>query len=165
MFTADMDGGRLHLAPTSGMVSHVSWSGADHLVAYARTAWHGDAYYEFRDLTDEVRVIGRNSFSSDGHPNISRDGRWMLTDTYADRFRRRFLVLYDLARDKRFDVAMYYSPKKFSGVSIADHLQCDFHPRWSRDNRQICFDSAHTGTRALCVTKIGDLGTTDPKTI
>lgn len=157
MFTADMNGGRLHLIPTSGMVSHVCWRGADHLVAYARTNQHGDAYYEFTDRTQEVRVIGRESFSSDGHPSISRSGRWMLTDTYADRFRRRHLILYDLQSERRFDIAMFYSPKAFSGVSIADHLQCDFHPRWSRSNRQVCFDSAHTGTRALCVMQVDGL--------
>jgi len=155
MLTADADGGGLHVFPTAGMVSHVSWRGDEHLVAYARTAVHGDAYYDFHDRTDQVTVFGQESFSSDGHPAMSKDGEWMLTDTYADRFRRRHLILYHLSTQRRYDVAMFYSPKSFAGVSIADHLQCDFHPRWSRANDKICFDSAHTGKRALCVMTLG----------
>lgn len=165
MFTADMDGGNLHLIPTNGMVSHVCWSGSDRLIAYASTSAHGDAYYEFQDRTYEARVLGRDCLRADGHPAISSDCQWMLTDTYADRFRRRFLMLYHLERQQRHDLAMFYSPKTFAGATVADHLQCDFHPRWSRDNRQICFDSAHTGVRALCVMNVGSLGDGAPKTI
>lgn len=165
MFSADLDGGRLHLFPTSGMVSHVGWRDDDHVVAYARTVESGEAYYEFADQSATVDVIGMESFTSDGHPSFSQDGRWMLTDTYADRFRRRFLILYDTAERRRYNLAMFYSPKAFAGVSIADHLQCDFHPRWSRGNRQLCFDSAHTGTRALCTLTLEDLGGSRPKSI
>lgn len=165
MLTADADGGRLHVFPTAGMVSHVSWSGEEHLVAYARTAELGDAYYDFLDQTDQITVFGQESFSSDGHPAMSKDGEWMLTDTYADRFRRRHLILYHMATQRRYDVAMFYSPKTFAGVSIADHLQCDFHPRWSRSNNQICFDSAHTGIRALCVMTLEGLPENPLRTI
>lgn len=157
MFTADVRGGNLHLIGTSGMVSHVCWRGPEHLVAYARTSRFGDAYYEFDDRSDAFRVIGADSFSSDGHPSMSNDGRWMLTDTYADRFRRRFLVLFDTKESTRYNIAMFYSPKAFAGSSIAEHLQCDFHPRWSRANHAVCFDSAHTGTRSLCVMQLDEL--------
>lgn len=165
MFSADLDGGRLHLFPTSGMVSHVSWKGNDRLIAYARTVQHGDAYYEFTDLTQEVRIFGGHAFSSDGHPMASRNGEWMITDTYADRFRRRSLVLYHFATGKRYDLGIFYSPKAFAGKSIADHLQCDLHPRWNRENTAVCFDSAHTGVRSLCVMRFGDLTKTEPRSL
>lgn len=163
MLSADVDGGHLHIFPTSGMVSHVAWRTDKLIVAYASTVEHGDAYYEFRDCTNEFRVIGRGVLCSDGHPEFSRDGNWMLTDTYADRFRRRFLVLYDIQQNKRHDLAMLYSPKEFAGVSIADHLQCDLHPRWNRSDKQVCFDSAHTGSRALCVMTVEGLAVGRPR--
>lgn len=161
MITADIDGSNVHIINTSGMVSHVAWRDNSSLVAYARRSEFGDAYYEFTDNTNDAKIIGPKQFSSDGHPAFGPDKRWMLTDTYADRFRRRFLSLFDMDKNERYDIAMFYSPQKFAGVSIADHLQCDFHPRWDRSGEQICFDSAHTGTRSLCTLKLGNPSKTE----
>jgi Tol biopolymer transport system component len=29
--------------------------------------------------------------------------------------------------------------------------RCDFHPRWHPNEQKICFDSAHSGRRQICV--------------
>ncbi len=157
MISSDLEGGKIHIFPTAGMVSHVAWQDDMHIVAYARTEEFGDKYYRFQDMSNEYAAIGLNAFSSDGHPSFSRDGRWMLTDTYADRFRRRYLILYDTQQQKRYDLATLYSPREYAGNLVSGAIRCDLHPRWSRDNRMICFDSAHTGKRALCTITLGDL--------
>lgn len=157
MISSDLEGKNIHVFPTAEMVSHVAWQDDEHVVAYARTKKFGDKYYLFKDMSDDFVVIGEDAFSSDGHPSFSQDGRWMLTDTYPDRFRRRYLILYDTLRQKRYDLAALYSPKEYSGNIVSGAIRCDLHPRWSRDNTMICFDSAHTGKRALCTIALGNL--------
>lgn len=157
MFSCDTEGKNLHLFPTHEMVSHVAWRDDKHLVAYARTRDYGDHYYLFEDLSDHYEIIGNNAFSSDGHPSFSKDGCWMLTDTYPDRSRKRFLILYDIQNEKRYDLAKLYSPRWFVGRKPGELISCDLHPRWSRNNRMICFDSAHEGERSLCTLSLDRL--------
>jgi len=157
MFTCDLDGNDLFFFPTSEMVSHVGWQDDQHILAYARTATYGDRYYLFTDKADDFTIIGSNVFSSDGHPSFSRDGRWFVTDTYPDRFRLSYLIVYDMYMKKRYNLAKLYSPRMYTETSIDVHLQCDLHPRWSRDNSMICFDSVYTGKRSLCTLSVGTL--------
>jgi hypothetical protein len=157
MISSDLEGRNIYIFPTSDMVSHVAWKDDVHIVAYARTKEFGDKYYLFQDLSEKFSVIGANVFSSDGHPSFSKDGRWMLTDTYPDRFRRRYLILYDTWRHRRYNLAMLYSPRKYSGNLNLGAIRCDLHPRWNRDNTMLCFDSTHSGKRALCIMTIGGI--------
>lgn len=157
MISSDLEGKNIFIFPTAEMVSHVAWHDDAHIVAYARTEEYGDKYYRFEDMTGNFSIIGANDFNSDGHPSFSKDGRWMLTDTYPDRFRRRFLILYDMKRQKRYNLAMLFSPRQYAGSLAIGPIRCDLHPRWSRDNTMICFDSAHTGKRSLCTISLGDL--------
>jgi hypothetical protein len=157
MISSDLEGKNIFIFPTARMVSHVAWHDDEHIVAYARTNEFGDKYYRFQDRGDNFSIIGEDAFHSDGHPSFSKDGRWMLTDTYPDRFRRRYLILYDMKRQKRYNLATLYSPKQYVGDLAVGAIRCDLHPRWSRDNTMICFDSAHSGKRALCTIALGNL--------
>lgn len=144
MFTCDLDGGNLHLFPTSGMVSHIGWNGPDRILGYARTG-AGEGYFLFHDLSEDCQGIGENAYNSDGHPQVSPDGKFMLTDTYPDRFRLQYLTLYDFKRHRRYDLARTHLPFKF-----ARELQVDLNPRWNRDGTMVCFDAGFTGERSLC---------------
>lgn len=157
MISCDPDGDDLYIFPTSGVVSHVAWRDDQYVLAYAGTKEFGDKYYLFRDRTGKFSIVGQESFNSDGHPSFSKDGRWILTDSYPDRFRLRYLILYDTEKKKRYDLARLYSPRKYVGVEFEVQLACDLHPRWNRDSTMICFDSAHTGDRSLCMMTLGDL--------
>jgi len=42
------------------------------------------------------------------------------------------------------EVARFHQPPNYKG-----EWRCDLHPRWSRDNRHICIDSTHDGTRQV----------------
>jgi len=153
MFSCDLDGGNLFLFPATGMVSHIGWKDDKHIMAYCNTPKFGAGYTLFEDGSNEYNLVGKESFTSDGHPSFSPvDNRWFITDTYPNRFRLSSLMLYDCHDRKKYDLAKLKQPLQFK-----NELRCDLHPRWNRAGTMICFDSAHTGTRSLCTLNIEDL--------
>lgn len=138
--------------PTAGMVSHFAWRDDRRILAWARTQRDGDKYHLFSDRAEQWEIIGGDSFNSDGHPSFSPDLRWIVTDTYPDRFRIGYLVLYNLDTRRRYNIAKLRSPFKFNG-----DVRCDLHPRWDRSGSRVCFDSVHTGARSLCTVELTDL--------
>jgi hypothetical protein len=94
------------------------------------------------------RIISKGWLRRDGHPSCTRDGRYMLTDTYADETGYRHLLLYDFIRDQVHTVGRFFSP--FNGGSY----RCDLHPRFSRDERRIIIDTAHTGRHQMLVLEV-----------
>lgn len=159
MLSCDLDGNDLFIFPSASVVSHIAWRDDHHILAYGTVAALGEAYHYvlFRDRSDGYELIGAESFTSDGHPQFSPDGRWIVTDTYPDRFRVQYLILYDTVARRRYDVAKLRSPFRF------DHdLRCDLHPRWNRAGTMVCFDSTHTGDRALCTIEVGELDDANP---
>jgi hypothetical protein len=157
MFSADVNGGNLHIFPAPDMVSHIAWQDDSHILAYARSKENKDAYILFTDKSDEYRLIGDDVLNSDGHPSFPEGfPQWFVTDTYPDRFRRSFLILYNIIERQRTDLGYFRQP-----VSFKEEIRCDLHPRWNHDGTMICFDSAHTGKRALCTMDIGDLLSAD----
>jgi Tol biopolymer transport system component len=87
----------------------------------------------------------------DGHCSDSPDAarRLIANDTYPDAEQRRTLYVFDTATERRTDLGRYYSPPE-----LTQDYRVDLHPRWSRDGRQLCFDSAHEGTRQLYVAEV-----------
>lgn len=154
MLSCDLDGNDLFIFPSGSVVSHIAWRDDDHVLAYGTVAPLGEAYHYvlFRDRSHDYQLVGTDSFTSDGHPQFSPDGRWIVTDTYPDRFRVQYLILYDTLAGRRHNLAKLRSPFRF------DHdLRCDLHPRWNRSGTMICFDSSHRGERALCTMEVGVL--------
>jgi len=150
LLSCDRNGQNLHLFPTHEMVSHIAWQDDTHVMAYCRSDQNKDGYFLFHDQTHEYQQIGGHHFSSDGHPSFrQQDPEWFITDTYPDRFRRSFLILYHILNDKRYDLGHFRQP-----LSYKEAVRCDLHPRWDHTGSQVCFDSAHTGKRALCTMDI-----------
>ena len=110
-------------------------------------------YFRFADRTGEVETLGEGILTRDGHMTYSPDGRWLLTDEYPDpQDRKRTLILYCLADGARVEVGRYYAPPEIDG-----ELRCDLHPRFNRDGTQVCFDSAHEGSRQVYVMDVGQI--------
>ena len=152
MFSCDVDGQHLHLFPTNDMVSHIAWQDESHVLAYSRSLENKDAYILFRDRSQEYQLIGTDVFNSDGHPSFPGNfPEWFVTDTYPDRLQRSYLILYNILKEKRFDLGYFRQPFLYR-----DEVRCDLHPRWNHDGTMICFDSAHQGKRSLCTMNIGD---------
>ncbi|MFQ6616373.1 MAG: hypothetical protein ACE5HZ_06335 [Fidelibacterota bacterium] len=145
MISSDIGGNDLFVFPTDGKVTHVAWRDDETILAYASTRSLGDHYYLFTDKKEEFSVFGGKHLTSDGHPQFSPDGSRIVTDTYPNGWRHQYLIVYDAERDRRTDLVKVHSPFRFR-----HDLRCDLHPRWDRTGGQVCFDSAHTGTRSLC---------------
>lgn len=152
LFTAAPDGSDICLLNEFEMTSHFDWLGSDFVLAWARHRQIGDRYFLYRDRTPWLQVVGADVFTCDGHCSYSPDMRFILTDTYPDAEEKRTLILYDTVTGARADLGRFLSPKKYSG-----EIRCDLHPRWSRDGRQVCFDSIHEGGRQVYVMDIGEL--------
>lgn len=151
MISCDLNGKEIFIFPTDNMVSHIAWKDDRYILAYARTRKFDDKYYLFEDKTGQFQIIGAHFFNSDGHPQFSPTGKYILTDTYPDRFRRQHLIVFDLEKNVRKDIASLQLPLKY-----IKGPRCDFHPRWNRKGNVICFDSAHTGKRSLCTITLPD---------
>jgi len=154
MISSDINGNNLYVFPTDGMVSHVGWYDEDHVLAYCRVGGK-DRYVLFKDGEGALEIIGEESFNSDGHPSFSPNKKWLLTDTYPDRYRNSYLALYDLNQKKRYNIAKLRQNKQFSSPDFFSNWQADFHPRWDRTGQKVSFDSSHTGIRSLCTIDLG----------
>lgn len=149
MISCNIDGTAPYIFPTDDMVSHIVWVDGSHILAFAGTRQGGRHYYLFTDESDEYSIVGEKWFHSDGHPNVSPDKRWLLTDTYPDRCRMQHLFLYDMYHDQAHEVLRLKIPFEYR-----NEIRCDFHPRWDRLGKTISFDSAHNGIRAHCTLDI-----------
>lgn len=152
MFTCSPDGSDLFLLNDHDMTSHFDWQGPNTILAYARRRGFGDHYFIFHDRSDKIEILGADVFTTDGHCSFSPDRKWLLTDTYPDKEQKRTLILYRIADNLRVDVGRFYS------LPVSDlEFRCDLHPRWSRDGRQVCFDSTHEGERQMYVMDVSEV--------
>lgn len=157
LFTANPDGSALCCLSDEGMVSHFDWLDARHILAWARRGGR-NGYYLYTDGTPQAREIGAGVLTRDGHCSFSPDRRWVLNDAYPTDAPERELYLYRWPDGPRIDLGRFYSPPELTGA-----VRCDLHPRWSRDGRQVCIDSAHEGTRQVYVLDVGAItGNTGP---
>ena len=149
MISCNRDGSDLFIFPTTGTVTHATWKDDTSILAYAYTHEFGGDYCLFRDQSNNFDIFGEGHFSSDGHPQFSPNCKQVITDTYPNRRRAQYLILFDIEKNERRDLAVLKSPWKYR-----HDVRCDLHPRWNRNGTQVCFDSAHTGIRALCTMKL-----------
>ena len=152
MLTANPDGSEIYLVADHGMVSHFDWKSPKQILAWARQRDVGDRFFLFTDRTGEREIVGEGVLTVDGHCSYSPDGRWILTDTYPDKERMRSLILYCPDENLRVDIGRFYSPPELRG-----EIRCDLHPRWSRDRRKVCIDSAHEGRRGMYVIDVSEV--------
>ena len=152
MFTANPDGSDIYCVSDHEMVSHFDWYNPKQILAWARRYGIGDRYFLFTDRTDHFEVLGEGILTCDGHCSYSPDGRWILTDTYPDSENMRTLILYRPSDRYRVDIGRFFSPEKLKG-----EIRCDLHPRWSRDGRKVCIDSAHEGGRQVYVLDVSEI--------
>lgn len=150
LFTANPNGAEVALLADEGLVSHFDWRDAHHVLAWARAGGR-DGFFLFDSHTGSATLVDPDRMPRDGHCSYSPDlqRRLILNDTLPDRQRQIDLYLYDTAAQRRLDVGRFWSPP-----SLMNDFRCDLHPRWSRDGRQVCIDSAHEGTRQLYVVDI-----------
>ena len=105
-------------------------------------------YYLQSDQAEGSRPIAADHLRDDGHPTWTRNGQFMLTDTYADENGYRHLLIYNHLSGHLNELGRFFSPFNCCG------FRCDLHPRFSRDEKSLIIDSAHTGHRQVLVMDI-----------
>ena len=133
-------------------ISHPAWKDDESIIVWG--PHNGEIHYHLYDIiSGNVEAIGVRTLTENGHMTYSRDGRWLLTDTYPDnRHSKRYLLLYNLIEDGVYKIGHYYTPP-----DLGKHNRCDLHPRWSPDNRYVSFDSVHEGSRQQYIVDVSDV--------
>ena len=146
LVTANPDGSDIRIL-SKGLVSHYDWKNNNHLLAWTKIQGEGPGFFLIEDKTGRYQQIGKEKLVQDGHCSYSPvDREIILTDTYPDIKNLRTLILYKENTDIKIDLARFYSPPELIGP-----VRCDLHPRWSRDGKHICIDSAHEGSRQMYI--------------
>jgi len=140
----------------NGGTSHFVWRDPQHIFAWAWHPSHGERFYVYKDLSDEVTVVGKDKMPNNGHntylPNTNNE--WVLNDTYPqgpEKLQRPYL--YHIPTNRRLEVGAFPTIAAINGKE----WRCDTHPSASRSGRQFCFDSAHAGGRQVYVADIAGL--------
>jgi len=133
-------------------LSHFSWLDESRLFLWGGSAEHGRGYHIVDVDTGDVEYVEELDGFGDGHPSVSPDGEWVVTDTYPDRTRTRSLWLYHVESGRSVRVGGFFSPFGLDGPT-----RCDLHPRWSRDRQYFSIDSAHKGVRRSYTVDVGEL--------
>jgi hypothetical protein len=152
LLTAAFDGSGLRCVADHEKVSHYDWRDREHILAWARQHAVGERYFLFNERSGHREVVGEGVLTCDGHCSWSPDRRWILTDTYPDGDDVRTLLLYRPEDGRRVEVGRFHSPPELTGP-----IRCDLHPRWSRDGRQVCIDSAHEESRQMYVINVEEV--------
>lgn len=105
------------------------------------------------DVNDGSSVpVGKGVLTEDGHPQINplHPELW-INDTYPDANNMMTLMLYNQRTNLRRDLCRLPTPSTLKETT----WRCDFHPRWHPNGQEVCFDSAHLGSRQLCSVVVG----------
>lgn len=144
LVSADVDGTNLRCI-TDVSASHFAWRSSTEIVGWVDMG-EGSHHHRIDDSSLEYAIIYPERLDRNGHMSFAWDGRWMLTDTGPDEHNLQDLYLWDMAEERKIMLGRFLSPEPFRG-----DIRCDLHPRWSRDEKRVCFDSIHEGSRQVYV--------------
>ncbi|MFT4153205.1 hypothetical protein [Parafilimonas sp.] len=152
LICADADGNNRKTLLDFRMISHYSWINNTELIVWARTPEYGDAYITINALTGKYAKLDDGNLSryGDGHPTISNDKNYIITDTYPDKSRLRTLLLFNMNTKTPAALGTFFAPWKFD-----DEKRCDLHPRWNNGSNAVSIDAAHEGIRKNYIIKPG----------
>lgn len=141
LITANIDGSNMYVLSDDGMVSHCNWKNDNEIIGWMFKKDFGNGYFLLGDESKDFKQVGKSVLSQDGHPTVSPCSKYLLTDTYPDRFRMSHVLLYEFDTNKLHVLGSFYTPIKFH-----DEKRCDLHPRFS-DAENITIDTVYKGVR------------------
>jgi len=97
--------------------------------------------------------LKNNLLNEDGHPQISPNRKFLITDTYADKDGYMKLLLFDRINDKVYTLGEF----KLAEYLYNNKLKYDLHPRWDGSGNLINVDSSHEGSRQSLIINIKNL--------
>ena len=157
MFTANLDGSELReVVPFDKEVSHFDWRNDREIIATFKIEGTGRKHVLFTDGQADYKVIGEGFLDFDGHCSFSPDRNWIVTDRKYRSTMDQALLLYNLQTKQKVELCRCgMKDRKY----MSGDIRCDFHPRWSRNGDQICFDAIEpeNATRQLHIAYIKGL--------
>jgi len=116
-----------------------------------------DSYLLIEDREDAATMpFAPGELTTDGHCTYNRGGpepgRWVLTDGYPDLKSRQPLFLWDTRAGRGLEIARPPTPR-----ALDREVRVDLHPRFSRDARMVCVDSAMDGARRMYVFDVSSI--------
>ncbi len=111
--------------------------------------------YHLIDLKNlkKITKLSKDLLNEDGHPQISPNKRFLITDTYANNHKYQKLLLYDLKKNEVYVLGEFRLDNYLTNVN----LKYDLHPRWDNTGNLICIDSSHEGSRQTYILNIEKL--------
>ena len=111
-------------------------------------------HYYLIDLENELKnqILDQENLIEDGHPQISTNCKFLITDTYADINGYQKLLLYEFKKNKTYELGKF----KVDTEITKNGFKYDLHPRWNYNDNLISIDSSHEGSRQSYVLNIGE---------
>lgn len=111
------------------------------------------SYYQIFKTNGESFCIDKkktsqNFYPIDGHPSFTKDGKYIITDSYPDKNQFQHLFILNTENGKIVDIAQLYAYYKGNPAS------CDLHPKLSRDNKYVVIDTAFDDRHHMIVLEI-----------
>ncbi len=155
MFSCNVDGTELRLLESvdqPALISHPMWKDDQTIVTWS--SHDGAAHYHLYDgRGGSVEIIGAGTITENGHMTYSKDGRFILTDTYPNpESNLQRALLYEVATDTCYMIGEF-----FADPDVGKHNRCDLHPRFGPDDRYVTIDSIHEGSRQQYLLDVSEL--------
>jgi len=144
LISADQDGNNIIVLNGDKMTSHSCWENDKSIISYCYVEGIGNGYFRFTDLAKRVEKVSDKLPQDDGHPSVSPNQEYLITDTYPDKSRFSSLYLYSFKKDYLIKLGEFYQPLYYK-----DFNRVDLHPKWSLDGNSVFLESAHSGKRNL----------------
>ena len=160
LVTMDIDGTNIKLAMPDNLWSkgghHPNWCESDgQLIMNLKLNGREMEFVKFDSSGGNLRAIGGGSKGS-GHPSISPNGRYLLTDAYiSDGFTDQSglvpIRLIDLENNKEIEVCRIYTNK------MDGPRRVDPHPVWIDGGSRIAFNAVINGFRQVLIADLSGL--------
>ncbi len=137
-------------------ISHFNWKSENELIVYLIMGPAGRGYYYLHYDSGSLSKINGFIHDLDGHPTVSSNNEFIITDTVPNKYSERKLVYFDTSSQKSYIISQFFSPYKYRFEK-----RCDLHPRLHTNKNLVCIDSAHEGRRSIYVINLNEIDLDD----
>ncbi len=148
--------------------NHPSWHpDGKHITMNLTPTWLGEdtmRFCQFRYDGSDFKILS-DKFKGSGHPSITPDSRYILSDTYP--MEKEFvnsegeipIRLIDLEAQQEQTVCTIFTDlgQKYNIRRYWGPAKLDAHPVWNRDYQQVCFNGAPRGNRQVLIADLSDI--------
>lgn len=107
------------------------------------------AVYSFNnDKFEQYDCYSSEALNIDGHPSFTKDGHYMITDSYPDSHGYRRFIVFDVRTQKGKILSKMPENQKPGGAN------CDLHPKVAGNNKFVIFDTTYSGKHSMILFEI-----------